>query len=126
MLQDFSRFFDAEGAKSGRGPAEGLAGLGLLSFNLKVEISMEILPLEISSIRLLLLFSASPENTLVCFEGERLWCDHLWLSLHPSGEAGAMSLAEQSLCGDAELFLLGLCQCQPIRNVKLELSKSNS
>lgn len=47
MLQDFSQFFDGEGATIGRGPAEGLACSGLLSFNLKGETSVEILPLKI-------------------------------------------------------------------------------
>lgn len=47
MLQDFSWFFDGEGATIGRGPAEGLAYSGFLSFNLKGETSVEILPLKI-------------------------------------------------------------------------------
>lgn len=104
-IRDFSRLFDAEGAKSGRGPAQGLAGFGVLSFDLKGENSMEIVPLEISFFHFLpgsrsaaLCFSRG------CFEGAWLWRDHLCLCPHPLGETTAVSPAERSLGGDAEVF----------------------
>jgi len=72
VLQDFLRlFFDAEGAESGEGPADGLAGLGLLSFHLKVETSVQILPLEISFFCLL----PGSQSAALCFS--RGWINML-------------------------------------------------
>lgn len=60
MLWDFSQFFDAEGAKLGKGPAEGLADLGVLVFNLIGETSYGNLSLQN------LLFLSSTRQPVCC------------------------------------------------------------